>query len=254
MNQLEIEKLVQQTADAITKSRQAVVFTGAGISTPSGIPDFRGEKEGLWQRYDPIRVASLTAFLRTPYIFYDWFRPLFLTSWSAAPNPAHHGVAQLENMGIVKSVVTQNIDGLHQKAGSQKVIELHGSALTFTCPGCRSTVPSASVHEKFTSGEKIPLCDRCRTVIKPDVVLFEEPLPMQAWQEAEQESLQADLMLVIGSSLEVYPASTIPQNAVLHGCSLVINNLTSTPLNRHASLCIPLDAAEFIPALVERLG
>ena len=253
MKQPAFDELVQLAAEMINKARYLVVFTGAGISTPSGIPDFRGEKEGLWQRYDPMRVASRTAFLRTPNIFYDWFRPLFVTSWTAQPNPAHIGLADLEKAGIVKEIITQNIDGLHQKAGSRNVSELHGSALTFRCPSCRSYIPSENIFQEFTTGTEIPLCPNCKTIIKPNVVLFEETLPVAAWHEAEYESSKADVILVIGSALEVYPASTIPHNAVLRGCNLMINNLTVTPLNNLASLFIPLDAAEFIPKLAEQL-
>jgi NAD-dependent deacetylase len=253
MKQSVVDELVQQAVELINKARYLVIFTGAGISTPSGIPDFRGEKEGLWQRYDPMRVASRTAFLHTPGIFYDWFRPLFVTSWTAQPNPAHMSLAELEKVGIVKSIITQNIDGLHQKAGSRHVSELHGSALTFSCPSCHSSILSEIVFHEFVSGTEIPLCPQCKTVIKPNVVLFEEPLPVDAWQEAEHESSQADLILVIGSALEVYPASTIPHNAALRGCKILINNLTVTPLNNLASLFIPLDAADFIPKLAEKL-
>jgi NAD-dependent deacetylase len=249
----ELSERIQHATRLISKSRHLVVFTGAGISTPSGIPDFRGEKEGLWQRYDPMQVASRTAFYKNPELFFDWFRPLFLKSWTALPNAAHLGLATLENAHLVKSVITQNIDGLHQKADSQKVYELHGTALVFACQNCKSSQPAADVYNQFLSGTLISTCSNCGKILKPDVVLFEEPLPENTWHAAENEVSHADLLLVIGSSLEVYPASTLPQQAVNRGSKLIINNLSSTSLDAQAEVLIPLDAAEFMPLLVKQL-
>lgn len=248
-----LTETIQHAARLISNSSYLVVFTGAGISTPSGIPDFRGEKDGLWQRYDPIQVASRTAFFSNPDLFFGWFRPLFMKSWTALPNAAHQGLADLENAHLVKSVITQNIDGLHQKAGSQKVFELHGTALTFTCQKCRTSQPAAEVYNQFLSGTIIPTCINCGKILKPDVVLFEEPLSENTWQTAENEASRADLLLVIGSSLEVYPASTLPQQSVHRGCKLIINNLSSTPLDAQAEVLIPMDAAESMPLLVKQL-
>lgn len=245
--------IIQETAELIKHSRYLVIFTGAGISTPSGIPDFRGEKEGLWQRYNPMQVASHTAFIQDPELFFDWFRPLFLKSYLAKPNAAHQGLASLENVHLVKSVITQNIDGLHQKAGSHKVFELHGTALMFSCLKCKSSLPASDVYTQFAAGQLIPICSKCRNIVKPDVVLFEEPLPQKTWQSAEDEIARADVLFVIGSSLEVFPACSLPQQAITRGCKLIINNLTSTPLDAHADALIPMDAAKFIPLLTNQL-
>lgn len=243
--------LIERASEMITAARYIVAFTGAGISTPSGIPDFRGEKDGLWQRYDPMQVASRSAFFKTPDLFFDWFRPLFLTSWKARPNPAHVSLASLEKLGCLGSVITQNIDGLHQKAGSSHVLELHGTVLSFTCIRCRNQNSAENVFSQFESGNTIPYCSLCTGILKPDVVLFEEGLPQDVWKKAESEAGKADLMLVIGSSLEVYPANSIPQTALRHGCKLIINNLSTTPMDEMASLRIPMDAAEFLPRLIE---
>jgi NAD-dependent deacetylase len=245
--------LIKRAAEMISAARYIVAFTGAGISTPSGIPDFRGEKNGLWQRYDPMQVASRTAFYHSPNLFFDWFRPLFMTSWSAMPNPAHRSLAELERNGLLKSLITQNIDGLHQKAGSTHVLELHGTALTFSCSKCRKNHTGQSVFDQFSDGNTIPHCTQCEADLKPDVVLFEEGLPQVIWEEAENEAFNADLMLVIGSSLEVYPANSIPQTAISHGCKLIINNLSRTPMDSLAHLCIPMDAAEFLPLLINQI-
>lgn len=249
----EVENWVQTTSQLITKSSYVVVFTGAGISTPSGIPDFRGEKDGLWLHNDPYEVASNTAFIKNPELFYNWFRPLFLTSWTASPNPAHVGLAKLEKANLIQSIITQNIDGLHQKAGSHKVYELHGSAMLFFCPKCKGEHSAKNVFEQFSSGNLLPLCRRCQTVLKPDIVLFEEPLPQKTWRQAETQIQSADLLLVIGSSLEVYPAATVPETAIRRGCKMIINNLTPTPLDAYADVLIPVDAAIYIPLLVKQL-
>jgi NAD-dependent deacetylase len=249
MNTSELEGGILAAANMITEARYATVFTGAGISTPSGIPDFRGEKEGLWQKVNPMQVASHSTFLHNPDLFYDWFRPLFMTSWKAQPNPAHKVITQLEKYGYIRSVITQNIDGLHQKAGSRKVFELHGSALTFACPKCNAKIASKSVVNQFDSGILIPKCEQCNAILKPDVVLFEEPLPEKTFSGAEKEANKADLMLVVGSSLEVYPAANIPEDATVHGCRLIILNLTPTPLDNLASLVFHVDAAEFLPRM-----
>ncbi|HCS38118.1 MAG TPA: RNA polymerase subunit sigma [Anaerolineaceae bacterium] len=249
----DFQDLIQRAADLISAARYIVVFTGAGISTPSGIPDFRGEKDGLWQRYDPLMVASRSAFFHTPTLFFDWFRPLFMTSWLSQPNAAHQQLVALEMQGVIKSVITQNIDGLHQKAGSKHVLELHGTALTFSCSKCLKSVPGEEVFNQFSSGNPIPYCDKCAGILKPDVVLFEEGLPQKIWKQAQIEADKADLMLVIGSSLEVFPANSIPQAALRHGSKLMINNLSSTSMDALADLCIHMDTAAFFPLLVNQL-
>lgn len=249
----ELIEQIQRAARMITAARYVVAFTGAGVSTPSGIPDFRGEKDGLWQRYDPMQVASRSAFYNLPDLFYNWFRPLFMVSCQALPNPAHQGLAVLETLGVLKSIVTQNIDGLHQKAGSSCVLELHGTALSFSCSKCRKRFFADAVFDQFTEGIDIPHCTQCSAILKPNVILFEEGLPQDIWGEAQNEALKADLMLVIGSSLEVYPANTIPQIAIHHGCKLLINNLSSTPMDVLADLRISMDAAKFLPLLVDQI-
>lgn len=247
------QDLIKRAADLISVARYVVAFTGAGISTPSGIPGFRGEKDSLWQRYNPLQVASRNAFFYTPALFFDWFRPLFMTSWLSQPNAAHQQLVALEIHGFIKSVITQNIDGLHQKAGSKHVLELHGTALTFSCSKCLKTVPGEKVYNQFSSGNSIPYCTKCAGILKPDVVLFEEELPQEIWGQAQIEASKADLMLVIGSSLDVFPANTIPQVALRHGSKLMINNLSSTSMDALADMCIPMNTAAFFPLLVNQL-
>ncbi len=244
-----LEMQIRQAAELIKASKKALVFTGAGISTPSGIPDFRSPQSGLWERYDPFEVASLTAFRRHPEKFYGWISPLVKTSKVARPNQAHFCLAKLEAAGFFQGVVTQNIDGLHQKAGSKCVIELHGSAQTATCQACGRQYQDNWLSEvKLEKGE-YPHCEACGGVLKPDVVLFEETLPVEAWLTAQMLCDQTDLMLVVGSSLEVYPANSLPESAMRRGATLVINTITETHLDNYADVVIHADLIEAIPTI-----
>jgi NAD-dependent deacetylase len=248
------QALLAKAAALIDNSSYLVVFTGAGISTPSGIPDFRSPDSGLWEKYDPFEVASIWAFRHQPEVFFDWIRSLSVQADTAKPNLAHLALADLENRGIVKSVITQNIDSLHQMAGSKKVFELHGSARTATCPHCGKKHPQEYFRRMIREEKGIPHCDRCGKIIKPDVVLFGEDLPHDAWDGANQECLKADLVFVVGSSLEVYPANSLPETAVRNGAKLIINNLSPTHLDQHADVHLIMDVTEGIGALPELIS
>lgn len=244
---------IHQIAQLIAQSNHCVVFSGAGISTRSGIPDFRSAGTGLWETSNPMLVASATAFRHHPDRFFNWLRPLLETSLQAQPNPAHHSLVEIEQMGILKAIITQNIDGLHQKAGSAVVIELHGSMKRFYCPVCHFQIQQLKhVYAAILAG-KIPLCPRCNAILKPDITLFEEALPVNAWEHAERETLQADLMLIAGSSLEVAPASSLPALAQHQGCKIVIINFTPTFLDQYAEVTLNMDIAESLPRIVEKL-
>lgn len=244
--------MLQQAAGLLRQARHAVAFTGAGISTPSGIPDFRSTGTGLWEKHNPMEVASLSVFRTHPERFYNWLRPLLQGIWSAQPNPAHRALAHLEAAGLLKALITQNIDDLHQRAGSRQVLEVHGSLRTMTCPRCGKEHP-ARQFQAALSGEdgsdRLPRCPGCSAVMKPDITLFEEMLPVTTWQAAERHCQQADLMLVAGSSLEVWPANSLPQLAVESGAALVIINFSATPLDRYAEVLLRGDVAEILPAL-----
>lgn len=244
----------QIAAKLIQESHHAIVFTGAGISTPSGIPDFRSTGTGLWQKSDPMLFASLTAFRYHPDRFFRWLKPLLQASKQAVPNPAHLAISRLEQLGRVKSVITQNIDNLHQKAGSGYVIELHGSMEQFHCPSCQKPASDpAGIIEEIISGQ-IPYCTHCGTIMKPDITLYEEPLPMKAWQQASDEVSRADLMFVIGSSLEVIPASSLPYDTYRNGGRIIILNYSPTFMDKHADVVIREDAAEVLPGIVELIS
>jgi NAD-dependent deacetylase len=240
---------IQKAGSLMKSARHAVVLTGAGISTPSGIPDFRSHGSGLWNKDNPMEVASLTAFRRRPERFFAWLRPLAAQISKALPNPAHQALADLEKVGLIKAVITQNIDGLHQAAGSQAVLELHGSAQGLTCLSCHRAYPIGQFLEELVDQGKMPYCPNCGKLLKPDIVLFEEMLPASVWQQAEVHCLQADLMLVVGSSLEVSPANGLPWAAFESGAKLIILNFTPTYLDVHASVVMHADAAEILPRL-----
>ena len=240
------DKLIQRAAVIMQAARYIVTFSGAGISTPSGIPDFRSQHSGLWQKTDPMQTASLSAYRQRPAQFFNWLRPLAKEIWNAAPNPAHCALAELEQRGRLKAILTQNIDGLHQRAGSHQVAELHGSLETFHCPTCRQSYLATDLSDSFIHHEEIPCCPQCKSYLKPDITLFEENLPVHAWGEAEKHSRACDLMLVAGSSLTVYPAAELPVMALENQARLIIINYTSTPLDDAADVVIQADVAEVL--------
>jgi NAD-dependent deacetylase len=240
-------------ADLFRDAKHVVALTGAGLSTPSGIPDFRSEGTGLWARDEPLEVASLSTFRIAPERFYKWFRPLANQIFNARPNPAHTALAELEKRGHLHTIVTQNIDALHQKAGSQHVVEMHGTMQTLTCTQCYRQVNSKDRLQTFVEQGEIPHCSKCGAVLKPDVILFGEQLPQSAWLAAQRETRQCDLMLVAGSSLEVLPVAGLPMQALDRGAHLIIVNNTPTYLNVRADVVILENVAKIIPAIVERI-
>ena len=244
---------IQRAAKLLKAARHAVVLTGAGISTPSGIPDFRSPGTGEWENVDPMSVVSLTTFHRNPARFYAWLRPLAVKMAAAKPNPAHYALAELEKMGILEGVLTQNIDGLHRGAGSNQVIELHGSLETLTCPTCHLTVSGKSCYPGFIENNVIPHCAACGAILKPDIVFFEENLPEKAWTTALQYAEQADVFLVAGTSLEVIPASGLPLIALENGAQLVILNFSTTYLDNQATISIKHDIAFVLPEIVRAI-
>ncbi|HET6597898.1 MAG TPA: NAD-dependent deacylase [Anaerolineales bacterium] len=244
---------IEDAAVLIRKAERAVVLTGAGISTPSGIPDFRSEGTGLWSKDEPLEVASLSLFRTTPERFFSWFQPLASYIFHAKPNPAHLALAEFERSGHVRTIVTQNIDSLHQKAGSQHVVEMHGSLRTLSCTNCFKKFESSPFLGPYIEAGNIPRCLNCNGILKPDVILFGEQLPQSALQEAQRAARQCDLMVVAGSSLEVLPVASLPMQALDRGAHLIIINNTPTYLNVRADLVIPDDVAATIPEIAKRV-
>jgi NAD-dependent deacetylase len=244
-----IESEISRAADIVRSSQAGVCLTGAGISTRSGIPDFRSAGSGLWTRYNPLEVASLSAFRYHPNRFFAWMRPLLQQIISASPNPAHLSLAQLQQAGHIRTIITQNIDGLHHKARSTLVLEVHGSLQTLTCIGCFRQVDSAEFIQPLVDTGEIPRCLDCHNILKPDVVLFEEQLPFITWQQAEAACHDCDFMLVAGSSLEVMPVAGLPMHALENHASLIVVNQTPTYIDPRADVLIQGDVAEVLPLL-----
>jgi len=243
---------IEDAAELVRKAKRAVVLTGAGISTPSGIPDFRSEGTGLWSRDEPLEVASLTTFRVAPERFFEWFRPLAGQIFYAKANAAHRALAQLEEAGHVKMIITQNIDALHQKAGSKCVVETHGTMKTLTCIRCYQKFEAELFLKPFIDDGKIPTCTSCNGILKPDVILFGEQLPHSAWVMAQRAVRHCDLMLVAGSSLEVLPVAGLPVQALDRGAHLIVVNNTPTYVNVRADVVITDDVASILPEITKR--
>ncbi len=234
---------IERAVELLSGSRSAVALTGAGVSAESGIPTFRGEG-GLWAQYDPVKVASIDSFMRNPGA----------AVLAARPNRGHLALAALERAGHLVAVVTQNTDGLHQDAGSRRVIELHGSGRTVQCLDCGAREPRADVQARLAT-EMPPRCRMCGgTFLKPTVVLFGEAMPIPAVEEAFALARAADVMLVVGSSLVVYPAAHVPLAAVEAGAALIVVNAEPTPIDRFAEVVIHGRSGEVLPELASLLS
>ncbi|GAB6947291.1 NAD-dependent protein deacetylase [Vulcanisaeta sp. JCM 16161] len=240
---------IKKAADILINARHAIAFTGAGISTESGIPDFRGP-QGLWRQYSP-EIATIDYFLQHPKDFWLFYRMRMSTLFTAKPNRAHHAVAELERLGIIKAVITQNVDGLHQAAGSKNVIELHGTMKRAVCIACGRTYPMEVVIRKIDSGQIPPLCDECGGILKPDTVLFGEPV--KDFDRARELALMSDAVLVIGSSLSVYPAAYIPIFVKEMGGKVIIINMEPTELDYIADVIIQCKAGDAMTLLLKEI-
>ncbi len=247
----DIDALIRQAADLLRTTDYAIALTGAGISTPSGIPDFRSPTSGLWDHANPLEVASLLGFRARPQAFYDWIRPLAHLVLEAKPNPAHLALSRLEEIGRMRAVVTQNIDMLHTRAGSQIVYEVHGHLREATCIKCYREFPAEPFIRAFIKDGTIPRCPVCNGILKPNVILFGEQLPVTAINGAQQAAAQCTTMLVAGSSLEVAPVCDLPSQAHANGAAIIIVNFEPTPADSLARIVIRGDVAEVLPRIVE---
>jgi NAD-dependent deacetylase len=247
------EARLDAVAESIRAAETVVAFTGAGVSTASGVPAFRTEG-GVWDRFDQ-RDFHLHRFESDPAGFWrdrvELHEAMFPDG--VAPNAAHEALAALEAAGVLDAVVTQNTDGLHREAGSERVIELHGNAARVVCHHCGDERPAEAVHGRVRDGDVPPICAECGMgVYKPDVVLFGEQLPRDAYGDARRLARESDVFLVAGSSLQVEPAASLPGEAARDG-TLVIVNLEATPHSDRADVDVRADVTEFLPALAERV-
>lgn len=244
-----LDHKIEQTLDLLTGSKRAVALTGAGISTASGIPDFRSPDNGVWQHVNPMEIATIYAFRRRPQDFYDWIHPLAQKTIEAQPNPAHIALAQLELSGSLVGVITQNVDMLHSKAGSQNVFEVHGHLREVTCLRCYTIFPAMPLLIAFVDSGQIPYCEQCGGVLKPNVILIGEQLPIRVLSEAKKLAQSTDLMIVVGSSLEMAPAGDLPTLALASGARLVIINREPTYMDQQADVVIHADVVDVLPRL-----
>lgn len=244
-----LDAFIEQAITLLKQARHAVALTGAGISTPSGIPDFRSAASGLWQLVDPMEVASIYAFRQRPESFYDWVAPHTELILHAKPNAAHVALAQLEEHGPLKCVVTQNIDMLHSKAGSDTVYEVHGHLRQATCLKCYEILDAEPILARFIETKQVPHCPQCGGVLKPNIILFGELLPVSVLNEAKRHVRACDLMLVAGSSLEIAPVGDLPELAKRAGANLIIVNLSETPADHLADVVINADVVDVLPRL-----
>ncbi len=244
---------LSHAASLLSHSAYTVAFTGAGISTESGIPDFRSRESGLWDTVDPMQVASIYGFKSNPKAFYDWVKPLASLTLNAEPNPTHIALAEMERCDQLRAVITQNIDNLHKRAGSRLVYELHGHMRRATCIHCYHEVNAERRMEIFSENGHVPRCEKCGGVLKPNIILFGEQLPIRTLLAAQDAARRATVMLVIGSSLSVEPASELPLIAFRNGAKLIIINLEATPADRYADVVLRGRAAEIMPEIVRRM-
>jgi NAD-dependent deacetylase len=239
-------------ASLITRSKSTVALTGAGISVPSGIPDFRSPGTGIWENVDPFEVATIDAFHRNTKRFWDFYRPRFELLGDKRPNPAHEALAELERRGHLDAVVTQNVDRLHRKAGTQRLVEVHGSIATSSCTSCGASWTLEEVGRLFEE-DGVATCTGCMGKVKPDVVLFGELLPEAAMDEARELAANAELMLCVGSSLEVYPVAGLPELTLAGGGSIAIVTQGPTPYDGEAAVRMHGDVVDELTAVLAAL-
>ena len=238
-------------ADLIKEKGYVVAFTGSGISVDSGIPTFRGG-QGLWEKYDPMEYAHIDAFRRNPEKVWNMLREMAGVIFAAKPSPAHVALSELEKKGFLKAVITQNVDGLHQTAGNSNVIEYHGNHRRLVCVGCSAKVDFTEAEARMLP---YPLCERCFSPLKPDVVFFGEPIPMLDMIRANEEARKCKLMFVMGTSGVVYPAADLPYLAHSGGARVVEINMEETPFTSSIShFFFKESASEVLPKILEYIG
>ena len=251
-----LDELIDKVSDIIRDSSTVVVFTGAGVSTESGIPDFRSPG-GLWDKYNPddFLYQKFIASPQSREKYWEMNSELYYTLVDARPNEAHYAIVELEEMGKLDCVITQNIDDLHQKAGlpDDKVIELHGTNMWVNCLNCKNRYPREEIQERLEEGTKVPYCEECGGILKPATISFGQSMPVEETREAEMRSRSCDLFIVIGSSLVVQPAALMPLYAKEGGGKLVIINMERTPYDKNADFNLHGRAGGIMEAIVHRL-
>ncbi|AHL22256.1 NAD-dependent protein deacetylase [Thermococcus nautili] len=244
--------MLSHAAKILARSRFAIAFTGAGISAESGVPTFRGFN-GLWKRYRPEELATPEAFKRDPHLVWEFYRWRMRKILDAKPNPAHYALAELERMGLLRAVITQNVDDLHREAGTRNLIELHGNIFRVRCTSCdyRENLKESGRVYEFVDSKDLPRCPRCGSLLRPDVVWFGEALPRDALEEAFRLAEKADVVIVVGTSGVVYPAAYIPYIVKEHGGRVIEVNVERSGITPIADVFLRGKAGEVLPKLVE---
>lgn len=243
----------ERLAELIRGSRRTVALTGAGVSVPSGIPDFRTPETGLWANVDPMEVAHIDVFERDPARFWSYYRPRFQSLGDKRPNPAHEALAELERRGLIEGVITQNIDRLHRAAGSRNVVEVHGSIETSSCTHCAASFDLEQVEGLFDE-DGVAFCSACGGPVKPDVILFGELLPEGAIAAARELAEGAELMICVGSSLAVHPVAALPQLTLEGGGRLALVTKGATPYDGEAELKLDGEVERELGAVLAALA
>ena len=247
------EGKIRKSAELLLNSKCAIALTGAGVSTESGIPDFRGD-DGIWEKYKPEIYAQINNFIKDPSKFWQMAEKIAPTLFSAEPNPGHIALAELEHMDILKAIITQNVDELHQKAGAVLVYEVHGNINRFSCLGCRASYTKDHILRKLNKEKtRPPTCDICAAPIKPSVVLFGESLPTFEIYQSKALSQKADVMLIAGSSLMVAPVCDLPLYTLNEGGKVIIINDQPTDLDEKASIIIHHKTGIILPLIVREI-
>jgi NAD-dependent deacetylase len=238
----------------LSSARRAVVLTGAGVSVPSGIPDFRSPGTGLWEKVNPMEVAHIDAWRRDPDRFWDFYSQRFASLKDKQPNPAHEAIAELERRGLIRGVITQNVDRLHRLAGTRRLVEVHGSIEWSRCPICAGRVELERVVELLADADGAPECAACVTPLKPEVVLFGELLPQAALAEAHELAREADLIVCVGSSLEVHPVAGLPGITRGAGGEIALVTQGPTPYDGQAAVKLDGDVVHELEAVLATVG
>ena len=248
-----LEEKIENVIELIHKSQNIVILTGAGMSTESGIADFRSPNTGLWEKVDPYEFGSINSYVANTTKNLKFMFEMGMDIFRAKPNRGHKAITKLQKMGKLKGVITQNIDGLHQKAHTKNIVELHGTANESRCIRCHKVFPITTMINQVLQGNYSPSCEVCNGLLKPNAIFFGEPLLSETLISADKMIEDCDLMIVLGSSLLVYPAASYPDKALSLGAKLVIINIQETPIDRYADVVIHDKIGDIFPVIVEKV-
>jgi NAD-dependent deacetylase len=249
----DLEEKIQHFAELIDESENIVVLTGAGMSTESGIPDFRSPGTGLWEKVDPNEFASISSYIANPQKNLKFMLEMGMKIFKAKPHKGHKALTRLQDLGKLNGVLTQNVDGLHQRAGTENVVELHGTANEAKCMGCHEVYSITVMLNQVVQGEYEPTCNECSGLLKPNAIFFGEPLESSVIREADDMVEDCDLLIVLGSSLLVYPVAFYPQKVLSNDAEVVIINIQPTEMDRYAEVVIHEKIGEVLPKIVDRV-